>query len=251
MGNEPSIIERQALGNLIKVLESKNVELERYYSNSFEEWNPIFDSGISGYDYYKTLKDFPLYAKRCIIQTALVGWRWHRDLHTLYDTINTLIYLDICGPAEYYFMQILYNIINRFGNELGDIPFIEIESYKVTDYTVRFWKDELGSYGGGTYGIVDFQLHDARVEPVLAVVPWNSVLRNVFHIASDDEDNELDEYDIEDVTSQLYGLFKEEWVKTHCPWIQSDWDFQYQKEKMGRGIVYILHSLKYYNSNGV
>ena len=56
MNNEPSFTERQALGNLIKVLESKNYELKEYYRESFNAWDPIYDSGI-GYQYYKTLKD--------------------------------------------------------------------------------------------------------------------------------------------------------------------------------------------------
>lgn len=250
MSNEPSIQERQALGNLVKVLESNNPKLKNYYRNSFEGWDPIYDSGISGYLYYKALKEFPLYAKRCIIQTALTGWRYHRDLHTLYETINTLIYLDICGPAEYFFMQIIYSMIKTFGNKLEDIPYIEIESYKVTDYTVRFWKSKLLSFGE-TYGIIDFQLHDSNRDPLLAVVPWNSLLRKVYDLPSNDEDNELSEDEIEDVTGQLYELFNNEWVKTHCPWIQSNWDFYYQKEQMGRGIVYYLGNLRYENSNGV
>lgn len=249
MNNEPSLKERQALGNLIKVLESKNYELKEYYRESFDAWDPIYDSGISGYQYYKTLKDFPIHAKRCIIQTALLGWNIHKDLLTLHETITSLIYLDLCGPAEYYFMQIFNSLIRSFGSKLDDLSFIEIESYKVSDYTIRFWKDD--TYDRDTYGIIDFQLHPTNTEPVLAIVPWNSLLRTVFELHSGDEDDELSDDEIEDVTTQLYSIFNNEWVKTHCPWIQSDWDFQYQKEQMGRGVVYILHSLRYYNSNGV
>lgn len=249
MNNEPSIIERQALGNLVKVLESKNYSLKKYYRDSFEGWDPIYDSGISGTKYYRTLKNFPLHAKRCIIQTALKGWNIHKDLLTLHDTITSLIYLDLCGPAEYYFMQILNSLISSYGSELGDLQYIEIESYRVSDYTIRFWKDD--SFDRDTYGIIDFQLHDVNTEPVLAIVPWNSLLRKVYDLPSDDENDELSEDEIEDVTGQLYEIFSKEWVKTHCPWIRSNWDFQYQKEQMGRGVVYILHSLSYYNPNGI
>ena len=124
MNNEPSIIERQALGNLVKVLESKNYSLKKYYRDSFEGWDPIYDSGISGTKYYRTLKNFPLHAKRCIIQTALKGWNIHKDLLTLHDTITSLIYLDLCGPAEYYFMQILNSLISSYGSDLGDLQYI-------------------------------------------------------------------------------------------------------------------------------
>lgn len=249
MSNEPSIQERQALGNLVKVLESKNYNLKEYYRDSFDGWDPIYDSGISGATYYRTLKNFPLYAKRCIIQTALKGWNIHNDLLTLHETISALIYLDLCGPAEYYFMQILNSLISSYGSELDDLQYIEIESYKVSNYTIRFWKD--GSYARDTYGIIDFQLHDVNTEPVLAIVPWNSLLRKVYDLPSNDEDDELSEDEIEDVTGQLYEIFNNEWVKTHCPWIQSNWDFYYQKEQMGRGIVYYLGNLRYENSNGV
>ena len=146
-------------------------------------------------------------------------------------------------------MQIFYSLLRSFGSNIDDLSFIEIESYKVSDYTIRFWKDD--TYDRDTYGIIDFQLHPTNTDPVLAIVPWNSLLRTVFDLHSGNEDDELSNDEIEDVTTQLYSIFNNEWVKTHCPWIQSDWDFQYQKEQMGRGVVYILHSLKYYNSNGV
>lgn len=249
MSNEPSFEERQALGNLIKVLESKNYELKDYYRESFEGWDPIYDSGITGYRYYKALKDFPLHAKRCIIQTALKGWNIHKDLLTLHETITSLIYLDLCGPAEYYFMQILNSFIREYGSRLGDLPYIEIESYRVSDYTIRFWKDD--TFDRDTYGIIDFQLHPTDRDPVLAIVPWNSLLRTIYDLPSNDENDELSDDEIEEVTSGLYSIFNNEWVKTHCPWIKSNWDFQYQKEQMGRGVVYILHSLNYYNSNGI
>lgn len=249
MSNGPSIIERQALGNLFEVLEKKDNSLKGYYRNDFKDWEPIYNSNISDYDYYHALKAFPLHAKRCIIQTALKGWNIHKNLTTLHETISSLIYLDICGPAEYYFMQILESLLNDFGSKLGDLPYVEIESYRVSDYTLRFWKDN--TYDRDTYGIIDFQLHSPNDDPVLAVVPWNSLLRKIYDLPCDDENKELNDDEIEDVTTRLYSIFNDEWIKKHCPWIQSGWDFGYQKEQMGRGIVYFLHTLRYYNNNGV
>ena len=146
-------------------------------------------------------------------------------------------------------MQILNSFIREYGSRLGDLPYIEIESYRVSDYTIRFWKDD--TFDRDTYGIIDFQLHPTDRDPVLAIVPWNSLLRTIYDLPSNDENDELSDDEIEEVTSELYSIFNNEWVKTHCPWIKSNWDFQYQKEQMGRGVVYILHSLNYYNSNGI
>ena len=249
MDDRPSLIERQALGNLIKVLESKSSELKGYFSNDFKEWNPIYDSGITGQRYYHTLREFPLYAKRCIIQSTLLGWNYHHDLRALYETLNTLIYLKLCGPAEYLFIQIIYNFIASYGDILNDYEYIEVESYEVNRYTLRFWKDD--SIMRDTYGIIIFELHDSKKEPSLAVVPWNSLLRNVYdlHDTGDDFDA-LSKEDIDEITMRIGNIFKDEWALRHCPWIQSSWECGVGKEPLDRGIVFILKSIKYLDPNG-
>lgn len=243
--NGPSISQRQALGNLADVLTSKKpVVFKNYFKDFFEEWNPIYDSNISGYSYYKAIKDFPLNVKRYIVQAVLKGWNLHKDLLTLYETINTLIYLDVCGPAEYYFMQIAYNMLSDFSDKLDCQPFVEIQSYTNSKYTMRFWKD-VKRYD--TYGIIDFELHNEHQPPLLAVVPWFDLLKNVYEY---DEEEEFDEETIDEVTQEIYPLFENEFAKKHCHRIQSEWDFGMQEEQFGRGILYIFHSLKYVNHNG-
>ena len=243
--NGPSISQRQALGNLADLLTSKNpVVFKNYFKDFFDEWNPIYDSNISGYSYYKAIKEFPMNVKRYIVLAVIDGWNLHKDLLTLYETINTLIYLDICGPAEYYFMQIAYNLLSDYGNKLECLPFVQIQYYSNTKYTIRFWK-EMSRHD--TYGIIDFELHNEHQPPRLAVVPWFDLLKNVYRY---DEDEEFDDEIIDEITQEIYPLFENEFAKKHCPWIQSEWDFDILKEQYNRGILYILHSMKYVNRNG-
>ncbi|MCR4853321.1 MAG: hypothetical protein K5893_07010 [Prevotella sp.] len=247
MSDGPSFQQRQALGNLAEVLTNKNPWVfKNYFKDFFNDWDAIYDSDISDGEYYRALNSFPLNAKRYIIQVVLTAWNLHKDLHTLYETINTLIYLKICGPAEYYLMQITYNFISNFGSKLGDLQYVEIESYRNSEYTIRFWQDD--SFMRDTYGIIDLQLHNERQTPLLAIVPWFGLLNNVYHVSDSDE---FDDQTINDVTDNyLYPLLTNEFAKKHCPWIQSSCDIDLAEESMNRGILFVLHP-EYVDRNGL
>lgn len=247
MANKPSLIERQALGNLLQVLTDKNpTAYGDYLWESFEDREPIKDSDISGTLYYATLRSYPLVAKRWIIQSVLTGWNVHHDLTLLYESINTLIYLGMCGPAEYFLMVNVFNFLSSFGRYLESTQFAEIESHRPNEYTLRFWKDERGSWGD-TYGIIDFQLHGVNEPPVLAIVPWFGILKNVDIIS--DEDNPSQE-SLESSIYDIYKIMNDEFPKKHCPWIHTEWEISHQREELNRGIVIILHSLVYIDNNG-
>ena len=246
MSNGPSIQERQALGNLAQVLTAKNPSAYgSYFMDFFRGWEPIYNSGISDATYYRVLKQFPLNVKRFMVQAVLLSWNNHKDLTTLYESINTLIYLDLCGPAEYYLMQIAYNMIASYGSKLKCLPYIEIQSYRNSEYTLRFWKEQ--GYMADTYGIVDFQLHSESREPLLVVVPWYGFLREVYKILTNRDFVGATENDI---CAKMMDLFNKEFAKKHCPWIRSSWGCDYAKEPMNRGMMFYIHPT-YLNNNGV
>lgn len=260
MDNRPNLIQRQALGNFLSVIKKHNLfldwetkeQLENYYDDCFINWNPIYDSGLSGYQYYKTLKEYPLYAKRCIIQAVLDGWNIHKSPLILRETIVSLIYLKLCGPAEYFFLLYFYSIMMDYSERLDNLSFVEIDtSISVNKYILRFWKGIDNSFFRETYGIVEFELHDIDEEPSLAIVPWNSILRNVYDLPSEDSQDVLNEREFSLVIEELGDLFGKEWILEHCQWIQSSSDIKCYKEQYNRGLVFILRSLTYQDYNGV
>lgn len=247
MSDLPSILERQALGDLAKALTGKNsAAFGDYFIDFFDDWEPIYDSGISYPNYIRTLKIVPLNAKRYIVQSVLKGWNLHKDLPTLYECINLLVFLDICGPAEYYLMQIAYNMISTYGNAFNNLPCIYVESYKNTEYTLRFWKNE-NPLIGGTYGIVDFKLHREGTKTLLTIIPGNSLLKSYYKIP----ENINIEGQIEDeVFEDMMNLLGEEFSKEVCPKIYSDWSCDLGMDPFRRTNVLKLHP-EYINKNGI
>ena len=244
--SKPSVLERQALGTLFNVLTEQNpLGYGNYFWNDFEEWEPIKDAEIPPQKYYSTLKGIPHHAKRVIIQSVLLGWNKHHDIYTLYQGITTLIYLKICETSEYFFLQQIYNFLIYFKDVCGSDEFIEIESHRPNEYTIRFWKDNSWNHTNGTHGIVDFQLEPYGADPLMAIVPWYGLINSQFGR----EDTFNNEEELKYLMNDLYPIINNEFAKKHCPWINSSWDFDYHNDKFNRGIVIILHSLEYTDNN--
>ncbi len=246
MNNGPSIIERQALGNLLEALKKNgngNQNFSNYMTSWFSDWNPISNSDISLQQYYKTLKKFPTNAKREIIRGVLLSWNKHHNFQILYHSINTLIYLKVCDTVEYFFIQQFYNFLSSFSKVCNNSEFITIEARNASFYTIRFYEDRLNSKG-----IVDFQLAPIGRGEVFCIVPWNSLLSSKTGI---EEDEVLEEGTWNEIVStEIYPLLKNEFAKQHCNWINSNWDFEVKKEQLGRGLVITMHSLYYEDLNG-
>ena len=244
MNNRPEFVDREALGNLVDALVANAPMLEEYYRDSFSGWDPIYGSDISLATYYATLKKFPLFAKRYIIMVVLDGWNLHKDFLKFHDSILLLIYLDLCGPAEYYMMQIIYNFMNSYGEILNDLPFIELEcdERSFTHYWLIFYGDSKKRIN---YGEILFELHDQNIEPILAIVPTFRILRKTLFNNREIEFNDIEIYK---VIHNISNIIENEWVKEHCSWIKSRWDFAYKKKDIG--ILYQLQSLSYMNLNG-
>lgn len=250
MTDAPTIIERKALGNLQEVLKQQgsSSEWKDYIENFFEGWKPIVNSDITLSQYYETLNQIPVNAKREIIRAVIMGWNEHHDRLTLYQCITTLIYLGICDVPGYFFLQQLYNFLCEFGKVCKEDIQICVTSRNHSDYTLRFRKEGEYMLYGDSYGIIDFQLSRIGTEPLLLIVPWNSVLSKLTGIS---EDEILDDEIMPCIMSDdIYPLLKNEFAKKHNKLIQSNWDFDYQKERLSRGIVIIMHSLEYFDANG-
>ena len=252
MSNSPSLIERVALGNLLKVLIRQSLnhdkKWEDFITSYFADWNPIMDSDISGYRYYSTLKSFPLNAKREIIRGVLLGWNEHHDHLTLYQCIITLIYLKLCGPVEYFFLQQFYNFMSYYESICPSCKNIWIQDINNSQYRVRFHKKENSPFNDN-YGVIDFQLSDINDVEKLAIVPTFTLLNIKENIL---EDTEHDQQSMDAIVSeQIIPLLNNEFAKKHCTRIYSSWKVSYRQELCGNLLVLIMHSLEYEDYNGV
>ena len=252
MTNSPSTIEREALGSLLKVLIRKsmnhNKKWEDFITSYFADWNPIMDSDISGYRYYSTLKSFPLNAKREIIRGVLLGWNEHHDHLTLYQCITALIYLKLCGPVEYFFLQQFYSFMSYYESTCPSSDNIWIQANSNSNYRIKFLEKENEPFGHN-YGYIDFQMSRINEENRLAIVPTFSLLNIKENLS---EDTEHDKQSMDSIVSkQIAPLLNNEFAKKHCPWIYSSWKASYRKDQFGIGVVIIMNSLEYEDKSGV
>ncbi len=251
MDNSPSITEREALGKLLKVLIRKSMnhdkKWEEFITSYFAEWNPIMDSDISDYRYYSTLKSFPLNPKRAIIRGVLLGWNEHHDHLTLYNCITTLIYLKLCGPVEYFFLQQFYNFLSYYESVCPSCKNIWIQANSNSHYIIRFLEKENEPFGHN-YGGIEFKMFSENGESKLAIIPTFTLLNIKGYLP---EDTEHDKHSMDSIVSeQIVPLLNNEFAKEHCPWIYSSWKASYQKDQFGIRLVLIMNSLEYEDSNG-
>ena len=114
MADGPSLLQRQAIGNLMTVITNDHPTVwGNYLWEQMKGWNIIANSDISLHDYYYELKHIPDWPKRSIVYTILMSWNYHHNLQTLYDAINKLIYLKVCNATEYFLMQYMLILQHR------------------------------------------------------------------------------------------------------------------------------------------
>lgn len=248
MQEGPTLLQRKAIGRMINFIQSSNpTKWGTWLWEDLENWNIENGDDISLFQYYSTLKSLPPHPKREIINSILDGWNHHHDIKTLYDSIISLICLKVCNSSEYFLLQQIFNFLTYFSDVCeSDNDIFITRNPRNHIYTLRFTKGE-GIYGA-SHGIIDFQLNDYNQDPIVAIVPWYSLL-SVKYVIPDELD--FDESDIEDfVANNLYSIIKNEFAKKHCPWIYSNWEIDVKEDKLKRGIVIILHSLEYEDNNG-
>ena len=247
MADGPSLLQRQAIGNMIATITKDNPTVwGNYLWEQLEGWNIIANSDISLTAYYYELKHIPDWPKRSIVYTILMSWNYHHNLQTLYQAINKLIYLKVCNATEYFLMQYMFNFLQYFSTVCKNVNTIQIEQnmFNRDMFTLRFWKDISHSE---TYGIVDFQFSSIGKEPRIAIVPWFSLIGE----KTNHRYNFKTQHGIDDlVNCEFVPLLQKEFAKKHCPWIYSNLRFGYQKENLDRGIVILLSSLEYEDRNG-
>lgn len=83
-------------------------------------------------------------------------------------------------------------------------------------------------------------------EPLLAIVPYKRLLVKKFDLPKDES---FDNEDGSSIMETLYPVLSKEFIKNHCPWIDSNWDFQYDFRNKERFVI-IMHSLRYCDNNG-
>lgn len=248
MNGGPTIIERQTLGNLLDVLKKEgNQEWKEFITSWFSDWSPISNSDISQYQYNKTLKNFPVNGKREIIRGVLLGWNKHHDSLTLYNCINSLIYLKVCDIVEYFFLQQFYNFLISFGKVCKNKEQIVVQPKNHSFYTIRFRKEGVYSEYGASIGIIDFQLPPIGKNDTFCIIPWNSLLSAKTGLK---ENEVLEEETLPSIIEEeIFPLLENESAKEHCHRIESSWDFCFRKEPLGRGVVITMHSLYYKDLN--
>lgn len=254
MNDGPTITERQALGNLLDSLKDTLDSTGRkewcdYITEFFSDWEPIHNSNMDLGLYYRTLKRFPQNGKREIIRGVLLGWNEHHSFYTLYNCITKLIYLKVCDTVEYFFLQQFYNFLSHFSEICESLEQIEVTQARLKEYTIRFYHKDVnpGERYPNVYGIIDFEMSKINETPRLAIVPWKGLLSAWKQI---DESEVLDADNVEDFISDIYPLLSKEFAKTHCPWINSQWECNCHKDVYERGLVFVMHSLQYEDYNG-
>ena len=247
MADGPSLLQRQAIGNLINTITKDNPTVwGNYLWEQMEGWNIIANSNISLPGDYYELKHIPDWPKRSMVYTILMSWNFHHDLQTLYNAINKLIYLKVCNATEYFLMQYMFNFLQYFSTVCKNVNTIQIEQnmFNRDMFTLRFWKDNSHSE---THGIVDFQFNPVGKEPRIAIVPWFSLIgEKTNHRYNFNTQRGIDDL----INAEFVPLLQKEFAKKHCPWIYSNLRFGYQKENLDRGIVILLSSLEYEDRNG-
>lgn len=245
MQEGPSILQRQAVGNMIQhITDTHSVEWGNWLFESLQDWNLLPHSNISLSDYYNTLSTLPDFPKRILCQIIIMGWNEHHDLRTLYDSINTLIYLKVCGPSEYFFLHQVYNFISHFRKVCNDDKKIFIQQHNIHKYTIRFTED--GHMMGESLALVDLEMSRTTDAPMVVVVPWYFSFDNLKGLP---EGTSQEEPTLEFVQDEVLPIICNEFAKKHCRWIYSNCDFSFRNDP-GVAPIIFLNNIEYTNNNG-
>lgn len=247
MSDGPSLIQRQAVGNMIQyITDNHRVKWGNWLFESLEDWHLLPNSNISLSQYYSTLANLPDFPKRILCQIIIMGWNEHHDLHTLYDSINSLIYLKVCGPSEYFFLHQVYNFIAHFRKVCDDDKKIFIQEHNIHKYTIRFTKD--GHMMGESLALVDLEMSRTTDAPMVVVVPWYISFDNLNNLA---EGSSQSKPIMEFVEDEVLPIICNEFAKNHCKWIYSNCDYSFRNHPHGVAPIVFINNIEYVDYNGI
>lgn len=250
MADEPTLLQRQAIGNMFDfITKSHNAQWGNYLFDTLEEWHLLPNSDISAYNYYSTLQNLPDWPKRIIVQIVLNGWNEHHDLLTLYDSINTLIALGVCGPSEYLLMHQVYNFIQYFRDLCDNDKDIILNEANINCYSLLFTKN--GSMMNWRYAerlaVVDISMSKIDHAPLVIVAPtYFSFLRKL-GLADDYEFDEWGKKEL--IIDKILPIVSNEFAKKHCHWIYTDYKIKYEDSPTKDAPLIVLSEIQYINNN--
>lgn len=248
MEEGPSLLQRQAIGNLLQTITNNHpTEWKNWLFDSLADWNLLPNSDISLSEYYNTLANLPAYPKRLLCQIVIMGWNEHHDLLTLYDSINSLIYLKVCGPSEYFFMQQVYNFIAYFKDVCDDYSKIFIQEHNPHKYTLRFTED--GHMMGKSLALVDLEMSRTTDAPMVVVVPWYISFDNLNGLPEGTTQSQIQSTS-DFIESEIMPIICNEFAKRHCSWIYSNCDFSFRNHPHGVAPIIFLNNIEYVDGNG-
>lgn len=249
MSTGPTLLERQAIGNMLQhITENHKKQWGNWLFEQFKDWNLLPNSNVPLEQYYYTLANIPPHPKRVICQFIVLGWNIHHDLHTLYDSIVSLIYLKICGPSEYFFLQQIYNFIVHFRSVCDNDANIFIEQHNLHRYGIRFFGDM-----DETLALVDINMNPTKEDPGVTIIPWYVSFDNLNGLEVHTTRKQVQSAQ-DFVLSEVMPVIKKEFAKTHCPWIYSNFKFSVKCDPdhyptYGMAPIISLNNLVYQDDN--
>lgn len=246
MEERPTLIQRQAIGNMIQyITDIHSTEWGNWLFESLDDWMLLPNSDISLSQYYETLANLPAFPKRVLCQIVVMGWNEHHDLLTLYDSINSLIYLKVCGPSEYFFLHQVYNFINHFREVCNDDSKIFIQKHNIHNYTIRFTED--GHMMGHSLALIDIEMSRTTERPMVVVAPWYISFDNLNNLP---EGTSQAKPITQFVKDEVLPIICNEFAKIHCRRIYSHCDFSISNHPYGEAPMIFLNNIEYVNNNG-
>lgn len=230
MAQQPTILERKALGFLFEMLSSSNSCVwGNYFWEQFSDLEPIKNSGMNLQEAQSVIQSLPKFAKRRIMHWVVMGWNEHHNLSVFKEAVVALVQTKACGPTEYFCLQYMVNFINEFQNVCNSLNNIEIKQNMFTPYKydIRFgWKSP-------NHNIV-FELNKPTDTPIVVIAPMFRLLQDKYGTERD-----LDKL----VSEHIVPLFLNEFTKEVVPIANSDMRFGFCPTRNNDGIVIGLKEL--------
>lgn len=247
MSDGPTTLQRQAIGNMFQYITNNHPQAwGNWLFDALEDWDLLPNSEISPSQYYSTLANLPAHPKRIIMQIIIMGWNEHHDMQALYDAINTLIYLKVCGPAEYFFLHQVYNFMSYFQSVSNDDKKIFIQMHNLNKYTLRFTSD--GHMMGESKALVDLEMSRSSDEPMVVVAPWYYSFDNKMGLP---EGTSKSRHTQEFIEEEVLPIICDEFAKRHCHWIYSNCSMSFREDNFGNTPIIFLTNIQYIDNNGI
>ena len=250
MASGPTLLQRQAIGKLFQhITNEHSATWGNYLFESLEDWNLLPNSDISRSQYYSTLANLPSHPKRVICQIVIMGWNEHHNIQTLYDSIISLIYLKVCGPAEYLFLQQIYNFIIHFKSVCDDVKNIYINQLGLHQYNIVFEKNY------ETLAVIDIKMNHPSTDPGLDIIPWFVSFDNLKGLERHTTRTQIQSIN-DFVSNEVMPIIDNEFAKTHCPWIYSSYEYKVKCDPddyftCGMAPIITIFNIEYVDNNGI